>query len=315
MRREPGWELFRTFLEVVRDGSLSGAARRLALTQPTAGRHVDALEAALGLSLFTRSPRGLAPTAAALELVPHAEAMAAASAALRRAASGAAAADRGTVRLTASEIIGCEVLPAILAAFRREHPGIALELALDNRNQDLLRRDADIAVRMVRPTQTVLVARRIGKITIGLYAHRDYLAKFGTPKSIADLEAHCMIGFDRDDRSFRSVGSIARQITRESFGFRCDSDPAQFAALKAGVGIAGCQVNLAVRLPELVPVLPRVVQFALEMWIVMHEDLKATRRVRLLFDHLADGLAAYIRGDPELLRSWDQASARPTARA
>jgi DNA-binding transcriptional LysR family regulator len=296
-QREPGWELFRTFLEVVRDGSLSGAARRLALTQPTAGRHIDALEAALGLSLFVRSPRGLAATPAALELVPHAEAMAAASAALRRAASGEAATDRGTVRVTASEIIGCEVLPPILAGFRHQHPGIALELALDNRNQDLLRRDADIAIRMVRPTQSALVARRIGKITIGLYAHQNYVARFGTPTSVAELAAHGMIGFDRDDHSFRSVGSVARQLTRESFGFRCDSDPAQLAALRAGVGIGGCQVNLAARLPELVPVLPGTIQFAIDMWIVMHEDLKATRRVRLLFDHLSIGLTAYVRGE------------------
>ena len=186
--REPSWELFRTFLEVVRDGSLSGAARRLGLTQPTVGRHVDALEAALSLPLFTRSPQGLIPTAAALDLVPHAESMAAASAALRRAASGEAATDRGTVRITASEIMGCEVLPPMLASFRRKHPRIELELTLNNRNEDLLRRDADIAVRMNRPTQKALVARRIGKTMIGLYAHRDYLAEFGTPKSFADLE-------------------------------------------------------------------------------------------------------------------------------
>src|SRR5271163_506215 len=161
-KREPGWELFRSFLEVVRDGSLSAAARRLALTQPTVGRHIDALEAALGLSLFTRSPRGLTPTPAALALEPHVEAMAAAAAALGRAASGEAAADRGAVRVTASDVIGCEVLPPILAAFRARHPGVALELTLTNRTENLARRDADIAVRMVRPTQSGLVARRIG---------------------------------------------------------------------------------------------------------------------------------------------------------
>src|SRR6201992_112104 len=148
IKREPGWELFRTFLEVARDGSLSGAARKLALTQPTVGRHIDVLEAGLGLSLFCRSPQGLTPTPAALELVGHAEAMAAASAALRRTASSGAQTDRGTVRIAASEMIGCEVLPPMLARFRESHPGIVLELALSNRNEDLLRRDADIAVRM-----------------------------------------------------------------------------------------------------------------------------------------------------------------------
>jgi DNA-binding transcriptional LysR family regulator len=294
---EPGWELYRTFLEVLRDGSLSGAARRLALSQPTVGRHIDALEAALGASLFTRSPRGLIPTPAAQGLAPHAESMAAAAAALRRAASGEAAADHGVVRVTASEIMGCEVLPTILAGFRRQHPGIALELALTNRTEDLLRRDADIAVRMVRPTQNALVARRIGKVKIGLYAHRDYVAKFGLPRSVAELDAQCLIGFDRDDRSVRSVGPLAQQIARETFGFRCDSDPAQLAALRAGLGIGGCQANLATRMPELAPVLPRAVQFTLEIWLAMHEDLKSTRRVRLLFDHLALGLASYVRGD------------------
>ncbi len=293
---EPGWELWRSFLEVARDGSLSAAARRLALTQPTIGRHIDALEAALGIALFTRSPRGLIATPAALQLVPHAEAMESAAAALRRAASGEAETERGTVRITASEVVGCEVLPAMLAGFRRAHPVIAIELALTNRNEDLLRRDADIAVRMVRPTQAALLARRIGQVGIGLFAHRDYASAFGLPATIQELEAHGLIGFDRDDRSFRSVGPLAHQLDRERFAFRCDSDLAQLAALRAGVGIGGCQTLLAARMPELLPVLADSMQFALEIWLVMHEDLKATRRVRLLFDHLAGGLGEYLRG-------------------
>jgi DNA-binding transcriptional LysR family regulator len=292
----PSWDELRTFVEVAHDGSLSGAARRLGLTQPTVGRHIDALEEALGLTLFTRSPRGLTPSPAALALAPHVETMAAAAAALARAASGEAAADHGAVRVTASEVIGCEVLPPILAAFRAEHPGIAIELALTNRNEDLARRDADIAVRMVRPTQSGLVARRIGAARIFLYAHRHYLARFGEPRSLADLPNHCLIGFDRDNRSFRSVGEFPRRLTREDFGLRTDSDLAQLAALRAGVGVGGCQENIARRVPELVPVLTSAVQFSLDVWLVMHEDLKATRRVRLLFDRLALGLTDYVKG-------------------
>ena len=296
MQGEPGWELYRTFLEVVRDGSLSGAARKLSLTQPTVGRHIDALEASLGLSLFSRSPQGLKATPAALELVSYAETMAAASAALRRTASSGAKADRGTVRVTASEMIGCEVLPPLLASFRDSHPGITLELALNNRNEDLLRRDADIAVRMVRPRQKSLVARRVGKSAIGFYAHRNYAEKYGLPKQIADLDKHCLIGFDRDDLALRSLGRLPRLVTRDNFGFRCDSDLAQFAALKAGVGIGGCQHNIARRFPELVPVLARAIRFELEVWVAMHEDMRSTGRVRLLFDHLAAGLSAFVRG-------------------
>jgi DNA-binding transcriptional LysR family regulator len=295
-RRAPGWDELRTFIEVARDGSLSGAARRLGLTQPTVGRHIDALEAALGVTLFTRSPRGLTATPAALSLGPYAESMAAAAAALGRAASGEAAADQGAVRVTASDVIGCEVLPPILAAFRTAHPGIAIELTLTNRTEDLARRDADIAVRMVRPTQSGLVARRIGSSRIGLYAHRDYLARFGEPRSLADLAGHCVIGFDRDDSTFRAAGEIGKRLKREDFGFRCDSDLAQLSALRAGIGIGGCQENVARRTPELVAVLPNAVQYALEVWLVMHGSLRATRRVRLLFDHLASGLTAYVKG-------------------
>jgi DNA-binding transcriptional LysR family regulator len=289
----PSWELYRSFLAVLRQGSLSAAARNLRLTQPTIGRHVEALETALRVALFTRSPSGLAATSAALELRPAAEAMEAAAEALLRAASGAAGEARGTVRLTASEIIGAEVLPAMLARFRAEHPGIVLELALNNRTEDLLRRDADLAVRMTRPRQEALVARRIGRIGIGLYAHRRYIAARGSPRGIDEVLQHQLIGFDRDATSWNSVGSLAPSIARDAFSFRCDSDLAQLAALRAGLGIGGCQHAIARRERDLVPVQPRLLDFSLEMWLAMHEDLRASRRVRLLFDHLARELAGY----------------------
>ena len=152
--RQPGWELYRSFLAVIRDGSLSGAARSLGLTQPTIGRHIDSLEHALAAALFTRSPQGLGPTAAALELVPHAEAMEAAAAALIRAASGEAEAARGTVRLTAGDLIGVEILPPLLTGFQERHRDIVIELALTNRTEDLLRlgesRPGPVPVRSVR---------------------------------------------------------------------------------------------------------------------------------------------------------------------
>jgi DNA-binding transcriptional LysR family regulator len=290
---EPGWELYRSLLAVLRQGSLSAAARRLRLTQPTIGRHIAALETALGVALFTRSPGGLAPTPAALGLATHAEAMEAAAEALRRAASGAAGDERGTVRLTASEIMGAEVLPAMLADFRARHPQIVLELVLSNRSEDLLRREADIALRMVRPRQAALTARRIGTVGIGLYAHRRHVAAFGLPQSLEELGRHPLIGFDRDDSSWRSVGDLGFTVTRERFAFRADSDLAQLAALRAGLGVGGCQHAIARRERDLVPVLPRALSFSLEMWLAMHEDLGASRRVRLLFDHLAAALAGY----------------------
>ena len=288
------WNLYASFREVMRQGSLSAAARTLGLTQPTLGRHVAALEAGLGTALFTRSPQGLAPTAAALELLPRVEEMHAAAEAAARAVSGGPSGETGVGRGTASEIIGGVVLPPILAAFRARHPGVVIELVLTNRNEDLLRRDADIAVRMVRPAQSALVARRIGVVGIGLYAHRRYAETYGLPATLEDLASHPVIGFDRDDTVLRSV-SQGPLITRETFAFRTDSDLAQLAALRAGVGIGGCQTGIAAEDPDLVPVLPDAIRFELEMWLAMHEDLKAVVRVRLMFEHLVAALGQYVR--------------------
>ena len=289
------WQLYRSFLAVVQEGSLSGAARSLGLTQPTLGRQIAQLEEALNLSLFTRSPAGLEPTAAAVALVPHAQAMASAAQALARAASGAADESRGTIRLTASDFASAEVLPPILADFQDKHRGIVIELAPTNRVEDLLRRDADLAVRMKRPTQDALVAKQIGAVPIRMYAHRRYVERRGLPKSVADLAHHALIGFDRDDSSFRSVGAESLTVTRDFFTFRTDHDLVQFAALRGGLGIAGCQVGVARRNPDLVPVLHDALRFTLDMWLVTHEDLKMDRRVRLLFDHLADALTAHVK--------------------
>ncbi len=293
---DPGWELYRTFLAVIDERSLSGAARRLHLTQPTIGRHVDALEAALGASLFTRSQAGLLPTAAARALVPHAQAMASAASALLRAASGEAEETRGAVRVTASEMIGSEVLPSALAAFREEQPRVEIELVLSNRTEDLLRREADIAVRMVKPTQAALLAKKLGVVELGFHAHPRYLAAHGTPRSLEELRAHPIIGFDRAATVSRLFASPV-PLTRELFAFRCDSDIGQYAALRAGFGIGVCQNPLGKR-DGLVPLLPGALDFRLGIWLVMHQGLKSTRRVRLLFEHLASHLAAYIASAP-----------------
>lgn len=290
-----GWEFWRSFLAVARTGSLSAAARSLRLTQPTLGRHVDALEEALGEPLFVRSQHGLQPTALALSLVPHAEAMASAADSLLRTASGEAEGERGTVRLAASEMIGIEVLPPMLARFRERHPGIVLEVVLSNRNEDLLRRDADIAVRMVRPRQAALVARHLGAVGIGLYAMRDYLGRHGVPQTAAELATHTVVGVDRDNAALEAIRIGGEPVSRELFSYRCDSDIGQLAAVRAGVGIGICQHGVAARDPNLVPVLPDLFHFSLDMWLAMHEDLRYSRRVRLLFDHLAAELPAYAK--------------------
>ena len=288
------WNFYRSFLAVVTRGNLSGAARDLGLTQPTVGRHITALEAALGAILFVRSRQGVRPTDAALKLLPFAQKMSETGEAAQRALSGEAGEPAGAVRLTASETVGSEILPEMLVGFREQHPRIAIELVLTNRNQDLLQGEADIAVRMAPPTQHALIVHPLGRVDIGLFAHRDYVARFGAPRTVSDLADHAIIGFDRDTAASRALLPAGFAITREMFALRTDDDHAQLAALRAGFGIGVCQAPVASRQANLVRILPGEVAFELEMWLAMHEDQKGSRRVRLLYEHLAPRLKAYL---------------------
>ena len=233
MNDDPDWNLHRTFLAVVQEGSLSAAARRLGLTQPTVARHVEALEAAIGRELFLRSPRGLVPTGLAACLVPHAETLASTAAALMRAASGEADAVAGTVRVSASEVVGVERLPPILAALRRAHPRLVVELVLSNVVHDLLRHEADIAVRMTEPAQSALVAQRLPSVGLELYAHVAYLDRRGVPGSLEDLVHHDLIGFDRETPPMRRFVERFPVLARSRFAIRADSDLAQLALVRA----------------------------------------------------------------------------------
>ncbi|QNK70486.1 LysR family transcriptional regulator [Variovorax sp. PAMC26660] len=289
-----GWELYRSFLSVLREGSLSGAARALGITQPTAGRHVAALEEALGVVLFTRSQVGLLPTDIALALRTHAEAMESTAASLARAATSQGEGVRGVVRVSASEVISVEVLPPIVARLREAHPALKVELVATNRVQDLLRREADIAVRMVRPRQEQLVARRIGQIELGFHAHRDYLARHGTPRKLEELSSHAVIGYDQPSAFVRNAGKALKGIGRDTFSLRTDSDLTQLALIRAGAGVGICQVGLARRGDTLVRLMPRTFSMKLETWITMHEDLRNSPRCRVAFDALVEGLQQYV---------------------
>ncbi|HEV2365615.1 MAG TPA: LysR family transcriptional regulator [Caulobacteraceae bacterium] len=294
MAQEPDWDLWRSFLAVLKAGSLSAAARALGIAQPTVGRHIEALEQGLGAALFTRSPAGFKPTETALSLQGEAEAMASAAAALARTASGAAGEVKGAVRITASDIVGAEVLPPILADFTDRWREVEIELVLSNRLEDLLRRDADIAVRMAAPSQDALVARRIGDVPLRLYAHRSYLQRRGEPRTVEDLPGHTFIGYDRQPIPGDLGKHVGIPVDRGFFAFRSDSELGQLAAMRSGLGVCACQAPLAARDPNLVPILHDALQLSIPMYVVMHEDLKSTRRMRLLFDHLVEGLRDYL---------------------
>lgn len=293
----PHWDWYRSFLAVLETGSLSAAGRAMGLTQPTVGRHIDQLEAALGLKLFIRSFDGYAATEAALELKPYLLQVAAGEAALRRVASSHGQGVQGCVRISASEVVGVEVLPPMLARLRQQHPQLVIELVLSNRADDLLQREADIAVRMFRPTQEALLVRRVGDIELGLHAHRDYLAREGTPQTQEQLDGHALIGFDRESAFIRRMQQQYPRFSRGRFALRSDSDLAQLAALRAGFGIGVCQARLASADPRLVRVLATEFAPRLETWVAMHEDLRDSPRCAVTFAALVQGLAAYAAGD------------------
>ncbi|NWD78599.1 LysR family transcriptional regulator [Pseudomonas gingeri] len=293
-KSDPSWELYRSFLQVLREGSLSGAARVLGMTQPTVGRHIERIEESIGATLFIRTQQGLSPTHMALALQPYAEAMEATSAALLRVASSEGEEVRGSVRITASDIIAVEVLPPILAQLHAAHPGLVIELVPSNRMQDLLLREADIAVRMLPPSQDVLVARRIGSIELGLFGHRSYVDRRPPITRVEALKDHALIGYDKETLSLRALLAQAPWLSEVNLALRSDSDLALLGALRAGFGLSLCQVPLAQRDANLIRLLPEKISLWLDTWLVMHEDLRDSPRYRVTFAALVEGLSSYI---------------------
>ncbi len=294
MAAKISWELYNSFLSVLKEGSLSGAARSLGMAQPTVGRHIGALEKALGVVLFTRSQVGLLPTEVALALRTQAEAMESTAASLERTAMSQGEGVRGVVRVSASDVISVEVLPPIIAKLHAQHPSLTVELVLTDRVQDLLRREVDIAVRMMRPDQEQLIVRRIGRIELGLHAHGDYLASQGEPRDLSELASHSVIGYDEPSAFIRRAEKFVKGFTRSMFSLRTDSNLAQLALIRCGAGIGVCQVPLARRDPDLKRVLGKAFSLHLDTSVTMHEDLRHSPRCRATFDALVEGLRRYI---------------------
>ncbi len=288
------WTLWRSFLATVETGSLSAAAARIGATQPTLSRHIHELEQDLGLSLFRRVPRGLEPTEVALGLIDDARRMADAAHALSLKAAGQTESVAGTVRLAASVVMSNLVLPGIVADLRLACPDIQVEIVASDTAQNLLRRDADIAIRMFNPTQNALIARRIGESPLGLFGAARYLDRRGRPQSLDDLMMHEVIGFDRDEAILRGYAAHGHPVTREHFPVRVDDQMVYWNLLCAGAGLGFAQqrIGSAAGLERLdigmqLPPLP--------IWLVMHEDLRAQPRVRRAADFIAERLANWLK--------------------
>jgi DNA-binding transcriptional LysR family regulator len=284
------WTLIRSFLAALDRGSLMGAARALSTSQPTVGRHIGELETQLGVVLFERTGRGLLPTPHAQRLADAARAMSAAADQLARQATGAQALARGSVRISASQPVTCMLLPPLLRQMRELHPDIQIELVSSNAVSNLLQREADIALRMVRPDQSSLVAKRVGQVAIGTFAHRDYLRRRGTPRAPADLLTHDVIGNDRNTDILSGFARMGMPMQRDDFAVRTDDLNAYQAAVSAGLGVGFLARYVARQNPDLVPLLPMLDIPALPMWLAVHREIRSNPRIRRVWDFLSQTL-------------------------
>ena len=284
------WALIPSFLAALDRGSLMAAARALDTSQPTVGRHVGELEAQLGVVLFERTGRGLVPTAHAHRLAEAARRMSGAADQLARQASGAQADTRGTVRISASQPVTCVLLPPLLQQMRELHPDIQIELVSSNAVSNLLQREADMALRMVRPDQSSLVAKRVGQVVIGTFAHRDYLRRRGTPRQPADLLAHDLIGNDRNTDIVRGFAAMGLAVAPEHFALRTDDLIAYWQAVRAGLGIGFVATYLLREDSAVLPVLPQLKLPTLPMWLVVHREIRTSARIRAVYDFLAQAV-------------------------
>lgn len=282
------WDLVRSFLAVSREGSVSAAARELGVSQPTLSRAVQALEAGTGLNLFKRTTQGLALTEAGQKLVEAADRMNDAADQFQRQASGLSEELTGDVRISVNEIIGIYLLPQAIAAFREQHPGVHIEIVITNRVSSLSKRDADIALRMFRPTQPDLVARRLPDLDVGFFAHKNYVAKHGAPTNFEEFMNHAVIGFDEGMDFINGARAFGYELKREDFPLRTDHLLAQLGLMRAGAGISGTHVEIAKHFPELVRVAEFIALPKLEFWCVCHADVQFNSRIREMMNFLVE---------------------------
>ncbi len=288
------WNKARAFLVTAEEGSLSAAARALDLSQPTLGRQVNALEKELGVTLFERVPRGLVLTDSGLTLLKHVRAMGEAATQLSLVASGQSDDVSGTICITATEAMAAYGLPPLVRKLRAQQPGLDVEILASNSTSDLKRREADIAVRSYRPTQDDLIATKIGEMNHFLYASEDYLRQIGDPASPADLAGAHFIGFENSEQLIDAYGRLDIELSLENFPVRTENHLVHWELVKAGVGIGVMPEQIGDPEPAVRRVLTDAPPLVGELWLAAHRELKTSRRIRIVFDFLAEELRRAI---------------------
>jgi DNA-binding transcriptional LysR family regulator len=288
------WSLVRAFLAVAEEGSLSAAARALGSSQPTLGRQVREIETALGAELFQRHAKGLTLSDTGHAILPAARAMRAAVGQISLIAAGQDAAPTGTVRITASVIVAHFVLPPILARLRVEEPGIQIDLVATDSSDNLLFREADIAVRMYRPDQLDMVTRHVTDLPIGIFAATRYLDRVGRPETMEEALALDWVGYDRSELLIRGMRDLGLQVDRSFFATRTDDQAGNWQLVRAGCGVGIAQIATGRATPEVEQLFPEMALPSLPVWLTAHEAMRRTPRVARVWDVLAEGLARAV---------------------
>lgn len=284
------WNKARAFLVTAEEGSLSAAARALGMAQPTLGRQVDGLEQELGAVLFERVGRGLTLTPSGMVLLEHVRGMGEAAGRVSLAALGQSQALEGSISISASETYAAVLLPPIVTKLRREEPGIHVEIVVANHASDLLRREADIAIRNFRPTEPDLIAKKIGMADAILYAAPDYVAKLGHPQTPSDLRHAYFVNMDRTGGMLKGLNSLGLGLTEANFPILTESYLVMWELVKQGAGIGILDAQIGDAEPDVVRVLPDLEPLTFPIWLVAHRELTTSRRIRRVYDFLVEEL-------------------------
>lgn len=288
------WSLVQSFLAVASEGSLSGAARLLGTSQPTVGRQIRQIEEQLGVTLFHRQPRGLKLTDTGQQVLGPAQAMADAMRQISLTAAGRSYQLAGPVRITASVFTAHYILPGIIARIRRDEPDISVDIVASDSSDNLLFREADIAVRMYRTEQLDIVTRHLGDIDLGLFAATSYLDRVGRPETVQDLQQLDFVGYDRSELIIRGMREAGWDVDRDWFHTRCDHHGVYWELVRAGCGVGFAQCHVAQADPLVKQLFPEMPIPKLPLWLAAHEAMRRTPRIARVWDMLATGIAPFV---------------------
>ncbi len=286
------WNQLKAFLETAETGSLSAAARKLGLTQPTLSRQVAAIERQLGVTLFERVGKAMVLTGTGLALLEHARAMGSAAEDLRMVATGQSQAVDGVVCISASDAVAAYLLPRVLTRLRQQAPGIVIDVVTSDALSDLRRREADIAIRHVRPDQPDLIGRWIREASASFYASKAWVAEHGHPRTSAEAVRHGFVGGDRSGRYLEYLRQHGLPLAATNFVCYAENTLSNWSLVRHGLGIGPMMDEIARDMPDVVRVLDDVPPVRFPIWLVTHRELRTARRIRLVFDMLADALGA-----------------------